>query len=224
MLDVTGGTGPHAGQPIARAGAPLGDATAALILVHGRGGDAEEMLGLAGLVAPPAVACLAPQAADSTWYPYRFTEPVARNEPYLSSALSALGDLVDRLVRDGLPTDRIALLGFSQGACLALEFALRRAERFGAVIGLSGGLIGDKVAPATGRGTLDGMPVLLGCSEHDPHIPITRVRETDTVMRALGAEVVTRIYPGGGHGINEDEVGIARRILARVAAPPPPSA
>ena len=207
MRDVTGGAGPHADQPIARAGAPLGDATAALILVHGRGGDAEEMLGLAGLVAPLAVACLAPQAAGSTWYPYRFTEPVARNEPFLSSALSALGDLVDRLVRDGLPMERIALLGFSQGACLALEFALRRAERLGAVIGLSGGLIGDKVAPATGRGMLDGMPVLLGCSEHDPHIPIARVRETETVMRALGAEVVTRIYPGSGHGIKRTRWG-----------------
>ena len=223
MLDVTGGTGPHADQPIARAGAPLGDAAGALILVHGRGGDAGEMLGLAGLVAPPAVACLAPPAAGSTWYPYRVTEPGARNEPHPSSALSAPGELADRGGGDGLPTERIALLGFSQGACLALEFALRRAERLGAVIGLSGGLIGDKVAPATGRGMLDGMPVLLGCSEHDPHIPIARVRETDTVMRALGAEVVTRIYPGSGHGINEDEVGIARRILARVAAPPPPS-
>jgi phospholipase/carboxylesterase len=106
MRDVTGGTGPHAGQPIARAGAPLGDAVGALILVHGRGGDAGEMLGLAGLVAPPALACLAPQAAGNTWYPYRFTEPVARNEPYLSSALSALGALVDRLVGDGVPAER----------------------------------------------------------------------------------------------------------------------
>jgi phospholipase/carboxylesterase len=225
MLDVTGGTGPHAGRPIAKAGAPLGDAAAALILVHGRGGDAEEMLGLAGLVAPPALACLAPQAAGNTWYPYRFTEPVARNEPYLSSALSALGDLVDRLVGNGLPTERIALLGFSQGACLALEFALRRTERVGAVIGLSGGLIGDTVAsPPAGARTFEGMPVLLGCSERDPHIPLARVRETEAVMRGLGAEVVTRIYPGGGHGVNEDEVAIARRVLSRVAEASPPAA
>lgn len=218
MRDVTGGTGPHAGQPIARAGAPPGEAAAALILVHGRGGDAEEMLGLVRLVAPTALACLAPQAAGHTWYPHRFTDPVARNEPHLSSALSVLGDLVDRLVGDGLPAERIALLGFSQGACLALEFALRRAQRLGAVLGLSGGLIGDKVAPpSAGVRPLQGMPVLLGCSEHDPHIPIARVRETEAVMQALGAAVVTRIYPDGDHGINEDEVAIAREILARVA-------
>jgi phospholipase/carboxylesterase len=222
MRDVTGGTGPHAGQPIARAGAPPGEAAAALILVHGRGGDAEEMLGLAELVAPATLACFAPQAVGSTWYPYRFTEPVARNEPYLSSALSVLDDLVDRLVGDGVPAERIALLGFSQGACLALEFARRRAQRLGAVIGLSGGLIGDRVAPPpAGARPFEGMPVLLGCSERDPHIPIGRVRETDEVMRALGAEVITRVYPGAGHGINEDEVGIARRILARLAEPAP---
>ena len=217
MHDVTGGTGAHAGQPIATAGVAYGNAAAVLILVHGRGGDAEEILGLAELVAPPALACLAPQASGNTWYPYRFTEPVARNEPYLSSGLSVLGDLVDGLVRNGVAAERIALLGFSQGACLALEFARRRAQRIGAVLGLSGGLIGDEIAPASGQRIFAGMPVLLGCSEHDPHIPIGRVRETDAVMQALGAEVVTRIYPGSSHGINEDEIGIARQILARIA-------
>jgi predicted esterase len=216
MRHVTGGTGTHAGQPIAAAGAPLGGAEGALILAHGRGGNAEDMLGLAELVAAPSLACLAPQAAGDTWYPYRFTQPVARNEPHLSSALSVLGDLVDRLVGDGVPAERIALLGFSQGACLALEFVRRRGQRLGAVLGLSGGLIGDSVAPATGVPVFKGMPVLLGCSERDPHIPIGRVHETAAVMQALGAEVVTRIYPGGGHGINEDEVGIARQILARL--------
>ncbi|MDB5381560.1 MAG: putative hydrolase [Rhodospirillales bacterium] len=223
MRHVTGGTGPHAGQPIAAAGALPGAATGALILLHGRGGNAEEMLGLAGLVAPSSFGILAPKATDHTWYPYRFTEPVARNEPYLSSALSILGDLVDGLIGDGIVPERIALLGFSQGACLALEFALRRAERFGAVIGLSGGLIGDKVAPATVSPTFDGMPVLLGCSERDPHIPLGRVRETEAVMQALGAEIVTRIYPGSSHDINEDEIGIARQILSRIAGTAEPS-
>jgi predicted esterase len=223
MRDVTRGTGPHAGQSIAAAGAPPGNAGAALILVHGRGGDAEEMLGLAGLVAPSGIACLAPQADGNTWYPYRFTEPVARNEPYLSSALAVLGDLVDRLVGGGVPAERIAVLGFSQGACLVLEFVRRRAQRLGAVLGLSGGLIGDTVAPATGRPIFEGMPVLLGCSERDPHIPLARVHETAAVMRALGAEVVTRTYPGAGHGINDDEIGIARQILARVADATPPA-
>jgi predicted esterase len=221
--DVAGGTGPHAGLPIAMAGAPLGEAEGVLILAHGRGGNAGEMLRLARPVAPPGIACLAPQAAGNTWYPYRFIEPVARNEPHLSSALSVLGDLVDRVIGNGLPAERIALFGFSQGACLALEFAVRRAQRLGAVIGLSGGLIGETVArKIAGPRPLDGMPVLLGCSQHDPHIPIGRVRETETVLRALGAEVVARIYPGDGHGINEDEVGIARRILARMAGATPP--
>ena len=225
MRDLTGGTGPHAGQTIARAGALPADAVAALILVHGRGGEAEEMLGLAQLVAPPRTACLAPQASGNTWYPYRFTEPVARNESYLSSALSVLGDLVDRLAEDGIPAERIALLGFSQGACLALEFAVRRPQRLAAVIGLSGGLIGETLdPPSAGARPMRGMPVLLGCSEHDPHIPLGRVREIEAVMRGLGAEVVTRIYPGGGHGINEDEVATARQILARVAGGAPPAA
>ena len=222
MLDVTGGTGPHRGQSISSSGMPLAQAAGALILAHGRGGSAADMLGLAELVAPRRTVCLAPRASDHTWYPYRFTEPVARNEPYLSSALSVLGELVDRLIAGGLPPERIALLGFSQGACLALEFALRRAQRLGAVIGLSGGLIGETVAlPPLGLKPLAGMPVLLGCSERDPHIPVGRVRETDAVMRVLGAEVVTRIYPGDGHGINDDEVGIARQVLVRMLGAAP---
>jgi phospholipase/carboxylesterase len=222
LRDVTGGTGPHAGQPIASAGTPLAGAAGALILVHGRGGSAEEMLGLAELVAPPRTAWLAPQAAGHTWYPHRFIEPVEVNEPYLGSALFVLGDLVDRVMGGGLPPGRIALLGFSQGACLALEFVLQQGQRLGAVIGFSGGLIGETVAPPpSGVRPLQGMPVLLGCSDRDPHIPIGRVRETDVVMRALGAEVVTRVYPGDAHGINEDEVNLARQILARMVEAAP---
>ena len=225
MLDATRGTGPHAGQPIAAAGTPLAEAEGALILVHGRGGSADEMLGLVELLAPPRTVCLAPQAAGHTWYPHRFVEPVEVNEPHLGSALSVLGELLDRVAEAGIPPERTGLLGFSQGACLALEFARRRAQRLGAVIGLSGGLIGDRVAPPpAGARPFEGMPVLLGCSERDPHIPIGRVRETDEVMRALGAEVVTRVYPGGGHGINEDEVDLARRILARVVGAAPGAA
>lgn len=225
MRDVTGGMGPHAGQPIAVSGAPPDTATEALILVHGRGSDAAGMLGLAGLLAPPGTLCLAPQAAGHTWYPHRFTEPISRNEPHLGSALSVLGDLVDRVVDAGLPPERIALLGFSQGACLALEFALRRAQRLGALIGFSGGLIGEAVAiPPACTKLFGGMPVLLGCSERDPHIPLGRVRETEAVLRALGAEVATRIYPGGSHDINEDELGLARRLMAQVAGAAPGAA
>ena len=212
---ITGGTGPHAGQPIVTAGAPAEDAAGALILVHGRGGNAPDMLGLARLLVGSDVACLAPQAAGNSWYPNRFIEPVMRNEPHLGSALSVLGDLVDRLLDGGLPAERIALLGFSQGACLSLEFAFRRRHRLGAVIGFSGGLIGEGIAaPDTSGMPFAGMPVLLGCSDRDPHIPIGRVHETDAAMRALGADVVTRVYPGGAHDINADEMTIARQMLA----------
>ena len=225
MRDISGGVGPHAGQTVVVAGTPLSEATRALIMVHGRGGNAADMLGLAELVAPTGTLCFAPQAAGHTWYPHSFTEPVARNEPHLGSALSVLGDLVDRVAGAGLPSERIALLGFSQGACLALEFVLRRRKRLGALIGLSGGLIGDAVAtPPVAARPFDGMPVLLGCSERDPHIPLGRVRETEAVLRALGAEVATHIYPGGSHGINEDEMSLVRRLLARVAGAPPGAA
>ncbi len=197
----------------------MAEATAAVILVHGRGGGSGDMLGLGDVLAPPGAVCLVPEASGNTWYPYRFIEPVARNEPFLSSALSVLADLVERLVAGGVPAERIALVGFSQGACLATEFAVRRRQRLGAVIGLSGGLIGDTVAtPAPGH-PLDGMPVLLGCSDRDAHIPITRVRETEAAMRSLGADVVTRVYPGSFHGINQDEVEVARPMLARMISP-----
>jgi predicted esterase len=216
MYDVTEGTGPHAGQPVRILGPHLDQATSALILVHGRGGNAADMIGLAKLVAGPAVFCLAPQAANHTWYPNRFTEPVARNEPYLESALSILGGLIDRLVEGGMLPDRIALLGFSQGACLTLEFTLRRRLRLGAVIGLSGGLIGDTIEPAPASRPFEAMPVVLGCSERDPHIPLERVHETDAVLRSLGARVTTRIYSGSSHGVNDDEIAITRQILGQI--------
>ena len=218
MTLLAPGVGSHAGRPVATAGPPLGEAGSAVILVHGRGGDAAEMLSLGQGLAPPAMLCLAPQATDHVWYPHRFIEPVSRNEPDLSSALSVLGGLIDLLVEGGLPARRIAILGFSQGACLALEAAVRRARPLGAVLGLSGGLIGDRVVAPDGAGSpLDGMPVLLGCSERDAHIPLGRVRETDMVLRALGARVTTRIYPGDGHTVTDDEVGIAREMLERLA-------
>jgi phospholipase/carboxylesterase len=212
---LTEGVGPHVGQPISVSGAALEEAESAVILLHGRGGNAADMLGLADIVAGPRLAALALNAAGQTWYPYRFTEPVSRNEPYLSSALSVVENLIARLVDKDLPAERIALLGFSQGGCLALECASRHAARLGAVIGLSGGLIGENIAP-TGRPRQDGLPVFLGCSERDPHIPLRRVRETEEVMHNLGAQVVTRIYAGNDHGINQDEIDETRRFIALV--------
>jgi predicted esterase len=200
--------GPHAGQPVHRAGPAPEAARGALILLHGRGGHAAEMLDLAGLLVGKDIAVLAPLAAGQTWYPYRFIEPTARNEPCLSSALSVVGALVAGLIAQGLP--------FSQGACLALEWAARHDGPLGAVIGFSGGLIGDTVS-AAGRPRHDGLPVFLGCAERDAHIPLVRVRESEAVLRDLGASVDTRIYPGSDHGINKDELDAARRLLEPLA-------
>lgn len=205
---------PHRDQPVLAAGANLRDARLVVILLHGRGGSADEMLhAVAGAVRLADVHYLAPQAAGHTWYPYSILSPLDRNEPALSSALGLIGTLIERLHGEGVGTDRIALLGFSQGACLGLEYAARHARRYAALIGLSGGLIGPDGTPRDYEGTVDGTPVLLGCSDIDPHIPVGRVYETADVFRRLGGQVDLRIYPGMGHTINDDEIGAVRQLL-----------
>ena len=198
------------------AGAPLQRASGAVILLHGRGATAESMLSLADALAVPGLAYLAPQAPGHTWYPYSFLAPIGDNEPSLSRSLATVGQLVEALQAQGFSSQRLVLLGFSQGGCLALEYAARRAQRFGAVIGFSAGLIGPALVPATYSGAFAGTPALLGCSDIDPHIPLARVHESGRVLRGIGAEVDVRIYPGMGHTINEDEIGRARALLARV--------
>ena len=187
-----------------------------MILVHGRGASAENILGLTRELTVPGFAFLAPQAAGHTWYPFSFLMPVERNEPYLSSALALLDTLVERVSEQGIPPERQILLGFSQGACLSTEFLARRGSRLGGVIGFSGGLIGPEGTPREYAGSLDGTAVFLGSSDPDPHIPVERVRETDSVLRAMNAEVTTRIYPGLGHTINQEEVEQARRVMEGV--------
>lgn len=198
---------------VIRAGAPLGAARAAMILVHGRGASAEGMLGLAGAFEADDFAYVAPQARSGSWYPQSFMAPIAENEPHLSNALKTLSDVVADAERQGVPSDRIVLLGFSQGACLTLEFAARNARRFGGVVGLSGGLIGPEGTPRTYAGSLAGTPVFLGCSDVDFHIPLKRVNESAEVLKALGGNVTEIIYPGMGHTIVEDEVDHVKRIL-----------
>jgi predicted esterase len=210
---VTAGVGPHAGQPVATWGATIGDAHAVMILLHGRGGSPADMLELAPALATARVAALAPEAYGRTWYPRRFTDSVWLNEPYLGSALSVVEDLIAATVAQGVPGDRIALVGFSQGASLALESAARHVGPLGAVIGLSGGLIGETIVPSN-YAPHPEMAVFLGCSAEDPHIPLARVRETEAVLRDLGAHVEIRIYPGTGHGINQEELSRARRVVA----------
>ena len=211
--------GPHHDPQVAKAGAPLHRAKAAVLMVHGRGAEASDMVSLAETLAQPDLAYVAPQAAGRSWYPNSFLAPIARNEPFLSSALEMLDRLLGRFGTEGLRPERVLLLGFSQGACLALEYAARRARRYGAVIGLSGGLIGPEGTPRDYAGQLAGTPVFLGCSDADPHIPLDRVHETARIFDALGATVTERIYPGMGHGINDDEIKQVRGLLARFATP-----
>ncbi len=210
----SGSGSPHQGQPIARAGAPLSRAKAVTILLHGRGASAQGILSLAEVLAQPDLAYFAPQAAGHSWYPHSFLVPLADNEPWLSSALQMIVDLLGDLDQAGFPSDRTVLLGFSQGGCLALEFAARNARRYGAVIGLSAGLIGPDDAPRQYGGSLAGTPILLGCSNIDPHIPIRRVHESAHQLRKMGGEVTEQIYEGMGHTINDDEIRQIRMLIA----------
>jgi predicted esterase len=187
-----------------------------VICVHGRGASAEDILDLAAALRTTDVAFLAPNAAGGTWYPYSFLAPLDQNEPGLSSGLGVLARLVHELTDQGVSHDRVGLLGFSQGACLALEFAARHARRYAGLAGLSGGLIGPAGTPRNYTGSLDGTPVFLGCSDVDPHIPVERVHETARVLRALGAEVDERIYPGMGHTVSLDEFDAVRAMFGRL--------
>ena len=205
---------PHGQAQVYAAGATLDESSSAIIAIHGRGADAADIINLAGEVAPSGVVILAPNAVGQTWYPYRFIEPIERNEPYLTSALDLIDRLFARLAEAEIPPNRVALLGFSQGACLALEYAARNARQYGAVIGYSGGLIGPIGATFAYPGSLDETPVFLGCSDVDAHIPVGRVEETAEVMTGLGAAVDLRIYPGMGHTVNQDEIQAVQAMLA----------
>lgn len=204
----------HESQPVLRAGRLPGEAGRAIVLLHGRGGSARDMLPLAAEVGADDFAQLAPQARGNTWYPLPFMEPIDKNEPALGSALATVGRLLDELAGAGVPAERVILAGFSQGACLASEFAARNARRYGGLLLFSGGLIGPAGTPRDYRGSLAGTPVFLGCSDVDAHIPRSRVEETAATLARLGAEVDKAIYPGMGHTINRDELERAGRIVA----------
>lgn len=201
-------------------GAPLARARAAAVMLHGRGGSAEDILSLGEAFAQDDVAYLAPQAANHTWYPYSFLAPLAQNEPHLSNALGVVDALVAHLAREGFAAERIALIGFSQGGCLALEYVARNARRYGAVAGLSAGLIGPPGTPRAYPGSLAGTPLFLGCSDIDGHVPLARVNESHDVLSAIGAAVIERIYPSIGHTVNEDEIAHVARLLAGIGSMP----
>lgn len=204
---------PHAGQPVLQYGAPLASARRAAIFIHGRGASAEDILGLAAELGLDDVTCLAPQAAGNTWYPYSFLSPIPQNEPGITSALGVIASLLVSLAKQSFERERVVILGFSQGACLTLEFAARHPGRYAAIVGLSGGLIGPPGTPRDYPGSMENTPVFIGCSDIDPHIPVDRVRESAEVFRRVGAVVDERIYPGMGHTINADELSAVRALL-----------
>ncbi len=206
----------HQGQSILAAGKPLEEAKAAMILLHGRGSDATDILSLAGEFEQPDFAYIAPNAAGNAWYPNRFIAPLESNEPWLTSALQVISDLLAHVQQAGIASEKTMVLGFSQGACLALEYAARNPQRYGAVAGLSGGLIGPLGMKFAYPGSLAATPILLGCSDVDFHIPVDRVRESAAVFRDLGATVDERIYPGMGHTVNADEIEAVREMMSQL--------
>ncbi len=203
----------HQNQPLLTAGRPLSDAKAAMVMIHGRGASAESILSLADEFKQPEFAYLAPQAAGNTWYPQRFIAPVEQNEPYLSSALQRVGEVIAHIEQNGISAEKIILLGFSQGACLAVEYAARHAKKYGGVAVLSGGLIGEKVKPENYTGNFEQTPIFLGCSDEDFHVPAERVRESTMILRQMGASVTQRLYPEMGHTINQDEMNTVRQMM-----------
>jgi predicted esterase len=209
----------HEGQPVLSDGAPLAEARAVVILLHGRGGSGEDMIGLGLRLAAgrPDVALLAPQALGGTWYPQRFLAPLAQNEPFLSSALGVVASTVDGLVARKFTRERILLAGFSQGACLALEFAARHPQRYGGVAGLSGALIGPPGPPRVLADSLQDTPIFLGCSDTDFHIPVESVHASAAAFRQAHADVTERIYPRMAHTVNEDEISAVAALVARAA-------
>jgi predicted esterase len=187
-----------------------------MLMVHGRGARSEDIMSLADEFAQPDFAYLAPQASGNTWYPNRFLVPMEENEPWLSSALEFVRDVLSQITSASIPPERTILLGFSQGACLTLEFAARNARRYGGVVGLSGALIGPPGTPRNYEGSLAGTPVFLGCSDVDFHVPRELVDQTAEVMRKMGGDVTERIYPNMGHTVNQDEIGFVREVMKRV--------
>lgn len=210
---------PHADQPTVTAGADLADAEAAVVLCHGRGAQARSVLGLSEAVDVGGVAYLAPQAARNTWYPNSFMAPVDTNQPWLDGALSFVDRTIGAAADADVPREKIVLGGFSQGACLASEYAVRNPTRYGGIAALSGGLIGPEGTSWDTDGSLDDTPAFVGCSDQDPHIPIERVDETIETLEVMDADVDERIYDGLGHRINTDEqAAVADMIGATVEA------
>jgi predicted esterase len=205
---------PHGKQAIMPIGPPLADAAGVLILLHGRGGTAEDILGLGEAIAPKQWAMLAPQASGNSWYPFSFLAPREQNEPNLTSALGRVQAAVDMALAAGIAADKIAIAGFSQGACLATEFVGRNPRRYAALLALTGGLIGPPEVPIKLTGDLAGTPVLLSSGDPDPHVPWARVQQSADLLQAMGGRITIRRYPGKPHSVTGEELRSASDVLA----------
>ncbi|SRR5258706_3641506 len=201
---------------IVAAGNDLTATTKVLIMLHGRGASAEDILSFASHLHVSDFSLFAPQATNNTWYPYSFLAPPSQNEPWLSSALKLLRELVDDIRSKGVSTDNIYFLGFSQGACLTLEFVTRNAARYGGVVALTGGLIGDKIYSENYKGDFQNTPVFIGTGNPDPHVPVERVYATTNILKNMNAVVTEKIYVGMGHTINQDEIDYANKLVFNV--------
>lgn len=195
------------------AGTPVKDAGAALIMIHGRGGTAQNIIGLAGDLNLKNTTIYAPQAANNSWYPYSFMAPDAQNQPALDSALEVIGDLVKQIVADGVPEEKIYFLGFSQGACLTLEYVSRNAKQYGGAVAFTGGLVGEELSLKNYKGDFKGTPVLVTTGDPDPHVPLTRVEESVGVMKTLNAAVTIKVYKGRPHTITQQEIDLANQLV-----------
>lgn len=189
------------------------EADKAVIMIHGRNATAQDIAGLSAVLNVADFAIIAPQATNYSWYPKSFIAPVAENEPWLSSAIEIIGSITEEVNQYGIPFDKIYFVGFSQGACLSLEFVTRHARRWGGVVAFTGGLIGDKIYMENYKGDFEGTPVFIGSADPDTHVPVERVRESVKILRSMNADVTEKIYPGMGHTINKDEVALANKLI-----------
>ena len=201
------------GKNIIVGGKAIEEASKALIMLHGRGANANDILSLADYLNVKDFAILAPEAANNTWYPYSFMAPVSQNEPWLSSSLNLLNDLVNDITTKGFNSENIYFLGFSQGACLTLEFVARNARRYGGIVAFTGGLIGDRVYTENYTGDFNKTPIFIGSSNPDPHVPVQRVNETTKVLQNMNAVVTKKLYNGMAHTISQDEIDMANTIV-----------
>lgn len=195
------------------AGVKISEAKKALVMIHGRGAGAEDILSLANYLDVKDYALIAPQATGGTWYPYSFMSPTAQNEPYLSSALSMLKEITADLIAEGIQASNIYFLGFSQGACLTLEFVTRNATKYGGAVALTGGLIGDQIYPDNYSGDFGGTPVFIGTSNPDPHVPVERVLASEKILQQMNAAVTVKVYPNMGHTVSQDEITLANKLV-----------